>query len=218
MVQANRAALQRQCPGLEQIQWLNQVHGTAVVESGTGGVLEADACYTREPGLACAIMTADCLPLLFCDRSGQHVAAAHAGWRGLLAGVIENTVAHISGQGAGHNSEQLVSDSIGSELLVWMGPAISQHHFEVGAEVRRAFVAAASSSEQPATESAFRAGDRPGHYFADLYQLARIRLAALGITQVYGGDFCSYAEKERFFSYRRDGETGRMATLIYRVP
>ena len=143
----------------------------------------------------CVVMTADCLPVLLCDRQGTVVGAAHAGWKGLAAGVIEATVQAMNA------SPQ--------DLMAWLGPAISQNSFEVGEEVRAAFIAV-----QPQASSAFLAA-QPGKWLADIYALARMRLDALGIAQVYGGSHCTYRERDRFFSYRRDGVTGRMGTFIW---
>ena len=195
-VNRNRQQLQQQ-PGLQTIQWLRQVHGTTIIEAGQQCTPEADASFSRQPGVACAVMTADCLPVLFCDQKGSIVAAAHAGWRGLLNGVLEATVHHF-------NSDP-------GELMAWLGPAISRSHFEVGPEVREQFVTAMSSAEEAFIPSTIQRG----HYMADIYQLARQRLSALGMEKIYGGEFCTYADAERFYSYRRDGDTGRMATLIY---
>ncbi|MGC3981961.1 MAG: peptidoglycan editing factor PgeF [Steroidobacteraceae bacterium] len=177
--------------------WLNQVHGTAVVEAAVRSTpATADACVTRSPGKVCAIMTADCLPVLFCSRDGDRVAAAHAGWRGLAGGVLESTVSALN--------------LPGSQLLAWLGPAIGPQAFEVGDEVRIAF-----TSQDVAAAQAFQPSHRPGHWLADLYLLARQHLARLGVTAVYGGGFCTYTDEARFFSYRRDGRTGRMASLIW---
>jgi YfiH family protein len=200
-VAVNRQQLLQACQGLQRIDWLNQVHSDRCAEAGAQPLDNADASFTAEHGLGCAVMTADCLPLLLCDKKGQRVAAAHAGWRGLAAGIIENTVAKFS---------------CPQELMVWLGPAISQAHFEVGATVREHFLAAAKVEDQPATDSAFEPNLQcPHHYFADLYQLARIRLLALGVEQIYGGNYCTFAQQEHFFSYRRDGVCGRMVSLIY---
>lgn len=175
--------------------WLQQVHGTAVVEACPTRLLEADASWSREPGVACAVMTADCLPALFCDRAGTRVAAAHAGWRGLAAGVLETTL------------EKLAVPA--DQVLVWLGPAIGPQAFEVGAEVREAFVDQHAQSAQ-----AFQPSVNSGKFMADIYQLARVRLAACGVTAVYGGDFCTFNDP-RFFSYRRSAQTGRFASLIW---
>jgi YfiH family protein len=193
-VARNRALLRArlQLPG--EPAWLEQVHGRGVREAGRDRG-RADASYTGERGTVCAVLTADCLPVLFCRRDGNRVAAAHAGWRGLAAGVLEATVAAL--------------DCPAEEIMAWLGPAIGPEAFEVGPEVRAEFV-----GENPAAAAAFRpsGGDR---YLTDLYALARDRLAAQGVEAVYGGGWCTYRESERFFSYRRDGVTGRMATLIW---
>jgi YfiH family protein len=201
-VAANRSSLARSLPWGARVQWLNQVHGTNVVEAGNGDATPvADAAWSRLPGRACAVLTADCLPVLLCSRGGDVVAAAHAGWRGLLGGVLENTVAAMGADPR--------------ELLAWLGPAIGPAAFEVGPEVRSAFVAAAPSAAAAATGACFHSGDaRPGHYLADLYGLARLRLNSLQIGSVYGAGYCTLTEADRYFSYRRDGCTGRMASLI----
>lgn len=175
--------------------WLSQVHGTQVVEALAERDVEADASWSATPGVACAIMTADCLPALFCDRAGTRVAAAHAGWRGLAAGVLEATLDALA----------LPAD----QVLVWLGPAIGVQAFEVGAEVREAFIA-----QHPQATEAFSPSHNAGKFMADIYQLARIRLAARGVTAVYGGDFCTYNDP-RFYSYRRAAQTGRFASLIW---
>jgi YfiH family protein len=176
--------------------WLEQVHGTRVADAGIAGCLpQADACIARHRDAVCVVMTADCLPVLLCDKLGSVVGAVHAGWKGLAAGVIEATV-----QAMGSAPE---------DLIAWLGPAIGQDAFEVGAEVRAAFVGA-----QPQASSAFIPGQQ-GKWFADIYELARLRLNALGVTGIYGGGYCTYRERERFFSYRRDGATGRMGTFIW---
>lgn len=198
-VAANRASLRQRLPELqEEPQWLVQVHGNRCVSLDADAQREADASISRRPGRVCAILTADCLPLLFCNRAGSAVAAAHAGWRGLAGGVIEATVRAMA--------------QPADELLVWLGPAIGPAAFEVGEEVRRAFIAV-----DPAAEACFAAG-LPGKWWCDLYGLARQRLAALGVTAVYGGDYCTWSEPAKFFSYRRDGATGRMASLIWLAP
>jgi YfiH family protein len=204
VVVANRAILARALPGGCDICWLSQVHGIEVVQAGEGSTVpEADALWSRRTGLACAVMSADCLSVLLCSSSGDVVAAAHAGWRGLLAGVLEATVAAM------RTKE--------SELLAWLGPAIGPTAFEVGPEVRSGFLAAAAPQQTAAINNCFASHSlRPDHYFADLYTLARIRLGVLGVTRVFGGEFCTYSEPEHFYSYRRDGQTGRLACLIAR--
>jgi YfiH family protein len=192
----NRSLLNRLLPSTPT--WLAQVHGTHVVDvTVVQGVTEADAAISTQRGAACAIMTADCLPVLLCDTAGRVVGAAHAGWRGLVEGVIENTVSAMRQAGA-------------VEITAWLGPAIGPQKFEVGREVREAFVA-----RQPEAESAFLPALTEGKYLADIYALARQRLQALNIDKIYGGDFCTVADRLRFYSYRRDKTTGRMATLIW---
>ncbi|MBT9540340.1 peptidoglycan editing factor PgeF [Thiobacillus sp.] len=191
-VAANRARLRQQLPS--EPGWLKQIHSAKVVEAGAG-VPEADASFTRQAGSVSVVLTADCLPVLFCDRAGSVVAAAHAGWRGLADGVLEATVAAM----------QVPS----GEILAWMGAAIGPQVFEVGDEVRQAFVA-----RHPEAAHAF-IPHAPGKWLADIYQLARIRLNHVGVQAVYGGGRCTYTETDSFFSYRRDGVTGRMASLIW---
>jgi polyphenol oxidase len=175
--------------------WLEQIHSSRVFDAAKSASLQqADACFAAEAGIVCAVMTADCLPLLMCDVKGTRVAAIHAGWRGLLAGIIGNTVAAM----------QCL------DLLVWLGPAIGPDCFEVGDEVRAAFM------EKSADFGVAFKKQGGGKWLADIYQLARIDLAALGINKVYGGNFCTVTEQDRFYSYRRDKVTGRMATLIWR--
>lgn len=176
--------------------WLRQVHGTVVADSPMETGCEADAVIADRPGQVCAVLTADCLPILLCDRLGHRVAAVHAGWRGLAAGVIEATI------------ERMGIDP--SALLAWLGPAIGPAHFEVGAEVRTAFLTWRSDAAR-----AF-APAPGGRWLANLFVLARQRLDACGVTRVYGGDLCTVSDPSRFFSYRRDrGTTGRMASLIW---
>lgn len=195
-VAENRARL-RACLPAEPF-WLNQVHGIGVQEACADAPdvpPDADAGFTRQPGVVCAVMTADCLPVLLTDRSGSVVAAAHAGWRGLCNGIIEATIARMAVPA--------------NDILAWLGPAIGPDAFEVGPEVRTAFMA-----HDPTAASAF-AAIPDGKYLADIYLLARQRLNACGVTEVHGGDACTVTERERYFSYRRDGRTGRMASLIW---
>ncbi len=175
--------------------WLQQVHGIDVVHADPSQVARADASWTATPGIACTSMTADCLPVLFCDRAGTRVAAAHAGWRGLAAGVLEATL----------DSLAVAPD----QVLVWLGPAIGPTAFEVGPEVREAFV-----RQMPEAQQAFVPSANAGKFMADIYLLARLRLAARGVTAVYGGGFCTVSDP-RFFSYRRSPRTGRFASLIW---
>ncbi|MFT6914124.1 MAG: YfiH family protein [Motiliproteus sp.] len=200
-VRANRLLLQDALGADVRCQWLNQVHGTRVARlDRVGPVFDADAAVTRQPGIACLVMTADCLPVLFCNRQGTRVAAAHAGWRGLAEGVLEATLEAMEVPAA--------------ELLCWLGPAIGPQAFEVGDEVRQQFC-----RQYPEAEAAFVPQDRlRNSWLADIYQLARLRLARAGVTTIYGAKACTYTDRERFFSYRRDGQTGRMASLIWIKP
>ncbi|MGL5224779.1 MAG: peptidoglycan editing factor PgeF [Aeromonas sp.] len=197
-VAANRAYLQQvaQIPG--PLNWLNQVHGTVVhpVSSHYEQIPDADAACAHEIGQACIVMTADCLPVLFCDRAGTVVAAAHAGWRGLKEGVLEASIAAMGCEP--------------SDILAWLGPAIGPTAFEVGGEVREAFMA-----EQAEAAAAFITSTNEGKWLADIYQLARLRLARAGVNAVYGGEHCTFSDKDQFYSYRRDNQTGRMASLIW---
>lgn len=178
-----------------QPTWLNQVHGDTVVAADATQTLTADASVSREMGLACCIMSADCLPVLFTDQAGSCVAAAHAGWRSLVAGILENTVA----------SMQVAPQ----QIMAWLGPAIGTDTFEVGAEVREAFIL-----QHPVAEQGFVPSKNTGRWMADIYQLARIRLAACGVHAVYGGGLCTVTDP-RFYSYRRQSVTGRFASLVW---
>ncbi len=195
-VQENRRRLAGALDLIQPLGWMSQVHGIRVVDAGQSVTSqEADAVYTDRPDRICAVLTADCLPLLVCDRQGKEVAAIHAGWRGLAAGVIEASLQKF----------QASPD----DLLVWLGPAIGPEVFEIGQEVYDIFV-----QQHQAAASCF-SPTRPGHYLADLYALARLRLALQGVNQVYGGGFCTYTQADQFFSYRRSPVTGRMASLIW---
>jgi polyphenol oxidase len=178
--------------------WLKQVHGTNVIDAGQASCLPTgDASFTTHKGAVCVVMTADCLPILLCDEAGSIVAAVHAGWRGLCAGVVEETVRAMNRPPP--------------SLMAWLGPAIGPTAFEVGEEVREAFVAA-----QPEAARAFvPAPANSAKYYADIYALGRQRLMALGISKIYGGDFCTYNDRERFYSHRRDNVTGRMGTFVW---
>lgn len=198
-VAENRRILRVRLPA--EPVWLKQVHGiqccdAAACSNAKGSQTpEADAAYSHKPGVVCAVLTADCLPILLCDAAGTVVAAAHAGWRGLAAGVIESTVAAMGVPG--------------EALLAWLGPAIGPRHFEVGGEVRDVF-----SAHDPQAARAFVA--RPdGKWLCDIYLLARQRLADLGVCRITSADFCTVRDTQQFFSYRRDGATGRMASLIW---
>ena len=181
-------------------KWLNQVHGTRVAQWGSddfeAGPPDADAIIASRPGSICVVRTADCLPILLCARDGSEIAALHAGWRGLAAGVIEETLAAMVTGGA--------------DLLAWFGPAISQAAFEVGAEVRQAFL-----ERDPEAAAAFAENER-GRWQADLFLLASQRLGAAGVSSISGGDLCTFADAKRFYSFRRDGETGRLYSFVYK--
>jgi YfiH family protein len=198
-VMQNRTMLAKALPN--EPEWLTQVHSATVLNlDEKQHNLVADACITTQANVVCAVLTADCLPVLFCDAKNGVVGAAHAGWRGLAEGVLENTIAAM--QSAGANPAQIV---------VWLGPAIGPSKFEIGAEVRARFVeedASAAVAFMPSTSIA-------GKFYADIYQLARMRLQNVGVHHISGGEFCTFSEPEKFYSYRRDGVTGRMASLIW---
>jgi len=191
--------------------WLDQVHGTSVVlldethavAAVAGQRPRADAAVTSREGVVCSVQVADCMPVLFAARDGSVVGAAHAGWRGLAGGVLEATVQAMGAPAA--------------EIVSWLGPAIGPANFEVGEDVVEAFLRAPAPADRAATQAAF-VPQPTGKWLADLYALARLRLAALGVTQVAGGGRCTVAEKDSFFSFRRDGQTGRMAALIWLQP
>ena len=190
-VEQNRASLSAVLPS--PAHWLRQVHGTSVLRYATRftGEREGDALVSFEPRQVCVVLTADCLPVLFCNRRGDRVGIAHAGWRGLANGILEATVRAL--------------DEAPGELMAWMGPAIGPQSFEVGSDVAEAF-----PREFPAGFTA-----HGGRFLLDIYALAKLKLAALGVHAVYGGAYCTMSDPERFFSYRRDGVTGRMASLIW---
>jgi polyphenol oxidase len=182
--------------------WLDQIHSNHIIKAEIGNTpQQADASYSFESGVVCAVMTADCLPLLICSKDGQKIAAIHAGWRGLLTGVIANSISEIA-------SKTPITKC--TELLIWLGPAIGAKCFEVGTEVFDAFM-----NKSNLYEKAFKK-QHNSKYLADIYQLARIELNTLGISNIYGGTYCTMTDNERFFSYRRDNQTGRMATLIWK--
>jgi YfiH family protein len=218
--------------------WLEQVHGTSVVELDAGNIPRiavtdehilhsprprADAAFTRRTGIVCAIQVADCMPVLFSSRDGAVVGAAHAGWRGLAGGVLGATIAAMGAPA--------------SDLIAWLGPTISAKHFEVGEDVLTAFLDTSPESEREQVRAAFKpigsaakvshsgANAQPsaspattgGKWLCDLYALARLRLARVGVTEISGGRWCTYEDAQQFYSYRRDGQTGRMAALIWRT-
>ena len=193
------AAMSAECNAEKHWQWLNQVHGTDVVAcDSSSNVPNADACFSYTPMQVATVMTADCLPVLLTDTEGTAVAAVHAGWRSLCYGVIENTVAAM---------REHVADNA---LMAWLGPAIGPSAFEVGEDVRAAFAAQVCGQ---ASLSAFVPTPNK-KYLADLYQLARLRLTRVGVEAIFGGDACTHSDASRFYSYRRDGDTGRMASFI----
>jgi len=174
--------------------WLTQVHGTAVCIAGGTTAGETDAAIARDPETVVAVLTADCLPILLCGPNGSEVAAIHGGWRGLAAGVISETLSSMI--------------TAPDRLIAWLGPAISQPAFEVGEDVRQAFV-----GQETAAAECFEPNER-ARWQADLYALARLQLRTAGVGHVYGGEFCTFGDSHRFFSYRRDGQCGRMASFI----
>lgn len=198
-VAANRLLLREATHLPGEPLWLEQVHGIDVVRHAgpAGPPLRADAAVAFEPGRVCAVMTADCLPVVFADRAGTRVGVAHAGWRGLAAGVLQSTIASL--------------EVAAADLHAWLGPAIGPAAFEVGPEVRAAYLA---NPALPGAPACFVPNDR-GRYLADLYGLARLVLGAAGVTSVHGGGWCTLEDATRFFSFRRDGATGRMATLAW---
>ncbi|MFL6704857.1 MAG: peptidoglycan editing factor PgeF [Paraburkholderia graminis] len=213
VVAANRARLLT-LAGVADAGWLDQVHAARIVRAedalreaqANGTPTQADASVTDRAGIACVVMIADCMPVLLCDEAGRAVGAAHAGWRGLAAGIVEQTAGRVA-ELAGVEAHA---------LHAYLGPCIGPRSFEVGPDVRDAFLDGANASERDATASAFVAHPQnDGKYLADLPALARLRLQRLGVTRVVGGDMCTVSERERFYSYRRDRETGRMAALIW---
>lgn len=195
-VQCNRQLLQQQLGLAEPPAWLNQIHSNRVLalDAPLQAVPDADGSYTRVPGITCSVMTADCLPVLLCDKAGTQVAAVHAGWRGLADGIIEAALDKFTVPA--------------EQVLAWLGPAIGPDAFEVGSEVRQQFVAAMAQAELAFSPH----GEK---WLADLYLLARQRLQQYGVTEIYGGEYCTFGEPELFYSYRRDGVTGRQASLIW---
>nr|WKF56118.1 Polyphenol oxidase [Paraburkholderia busanensis] len=215
-VAANRARLLN-LAGVEEAAWLEQIHGAGIVRAedvlaqlhATGVPTRADASIADRPGVVCVVMVADCMPVLFCDAAGRAVGAAHAGWRGLAAGIVERTAQRVAG----------LAGVEPCELHAYLGPSIGPTAFEVGADVRDAFMNDAGNvddAQRAATARAFVGHpDNEGKYLAGLPALARLRLQRLGVTRVTGGDLCTVTLRERFYSYRRDRETGRMAALIW---
>ncbi|MEC5406725.1 peptidoglycan editing factor PgeF [Paraburkholderia sp. MPAMCS5] len=215
-VAANRARLLA-LAGVSDAAWLDQVHGARIVRAqdalaearANGAPTQADASVTDQAGIACVVMVADCMPVLFCDEAGRAVGAAHAGWRGLASGIVEQTAARVA---------ELAGVETGA-LNAYLGPCIGPGSFEVGPDVRDAFmksVDGVDGAQRDATARAFvEHPQNAGKYLADLPALARLRLQRLGVTHIAGGDLCTVTQPERFYSYRRDRETGRMAALIW---
>ncbi|SHG20584.1 conserved hypothetical protein [Microbulbifer donghaiensis] len=203
-VLANRRQLRQELELPAEPEWLEQIHSDKVIEARADGLVRtADASFASGPGAVCAVLTADCLPVLFCDRAGTRVAAAHAGWRGLAGGILRSTVEAL--------------DCEPRELLVWLGPAIGPRAFETGVDVLEVFFENALNGEHmEEIAHCFRPHtEKPLHFLADMYALARAELRQLGIDAIYGGDHCTVSETDKFFSYRRDKTTGRMASLIW---
>ena len=197
-MRSNRAKLRNDLSLPAEPAWLEQVHSNKVVradEISVGQIVQADASFTTKKGVVCVVMTADCLPVFICNQAGTEVAVAHAGWRGLHAGIISNTIKAMQ--------------SSAQQLLVSLGPAIGAGEFEVGDDVLTAFV-----DKNSANRSAFVATTK-GHYLCDIYQLARTELESIGVDKIAGGNCCTYREEQRFYSYRRQPKTGRMASLIW---
>lgn len=209
-VTCNRRQL-AQITGVSHWQWLQQVHGTQIVPAQRNGApLVADGSYTRSEGLACVVLTADCLPVLLCNQEGTQVAAVHAGWRGLAAGVVAHAVATF--------------DDPPDQLLAYLAPAISQRHFEVDQPVLTAFEPMkqelrqqeVDSDDNQRWQSLFEpVTHKPGHYRVDLYGLARWQLQGMGVHNIWGGHTCTFADEHNFYSYRRDGVTGRFASAVW---
>jgi YfiH family protein len=197
-VECNRTLLCRHLPG--EPRWLKQVHGTLPIwiDQAATVIPEGDAVLSRTQGVICAVMVADCLPVFLCDAAGTTVGIVHAGWRGLAGGIIERSIAAMA---VDHN-----------KLMAWLGPAIGPDHFEVGADVYEAFV---QQNAQAVQAFVPKNSNHEKKWLADIFLLARQRLTSIGITEIYGGGICTFSDPERFFSYRRDGETGRMAALIW---
>ncbi|MGH8479698.1 MAG: peptidoglycan editing factor PgeF [Gammaproteobacteria bacterium] len=196
VVLANRGALVSRLGLSRSPRWLDQVHGARVIDAADASAdPEADGAWTSVLGVACAVLTADCLPILLCDRAGTRVAALHCGWRGIAKGVIAAGIAAL--------------DHPPDGLLAWLGPAIGAGCYEVDGPVRDAFIGSSADLAEAFSPS------RPGHSYLDLHRAARVSLGRLGVRAVYGGGYCTYGEPDRFFSHRRDGTTGRMASLIW---
>ena len=184
-------------------QWLDQIHSADVVEiESAKAKIKGDGLITMEPCIACCVLTADCLPVMFANKEGSEVAVAHAGWRGMQAGILKNAIMSMNSDPA--------------DLMAWMGPAIGPCHYEVGGEVKDSFIANSSTKDEiDMIEDSFIESSVEGKFQFDLYQLARRQLLSLGVSQVSGGGYCTHCEEDKFYSFRRDGETGRMASIIF---
>ena len=201
-VRSNRQSLARELPAVSGFQWLQQVHSNKVVGvDSAGDVLTADGLVTTRTGLGCCILTADCLPVFFASKNGDEVGVAHAGWRGMAGGIIENVLMQM------HSSP--------ADVCVWLAPAIGPCHFEVGEDVCLSFAAVLPDE---VIDECFKPAEKNGKYYADLYQLARRKLQALGVADISGGEVCTVCDTEHCYSYRRDGQTGRNLSLIYINP
>ncbi len=205
-VQKNRDILRQVLPA--EPVWLNQIHSNRLVDAGqTTTPVDADGSFTKDKNTVSLVMTADCLPALICNRQGNAVAAVHAGWRGLLEGIVEQGVKQILA----------VSQCQPQDIMVWLGPAIGADYFEVGEDVRQLFLQRESGSDpiDLCFSPLMIAESGENKYLADIYQLARLRLSAIGVDNVSGGHYCTYSEADKFYSYRRDAVTGRMASMIW---
>lgn len=203
-LKTNRDMLAKDLPNNLKIQWLKQVHAAQVYAAkfdSSENLPTADICFTTEQSIACAVLTADCLPILICDKLGTEVAAVHAGWRGLVCGVLQNAI------------EQFTSPV--EELSIWIGPAICQNHFEVGQEVIEAMLEAQLFSQSELPYVSLPSERETSKSYLNLVEIAKRKLQQLGVIHISGGQFCSYCDVKNFYSYRRDGETGRMASLIW---
>lgn len=192
----NRHKLQQLTGAQLRFQWLNQVHGNKIIQAAPScGEQTADAIYTHKSEMVCAVLTADCLPVFFCDSQGSQVALAHAGWRGLATGILENTIDTFS--------------IPTSDLLVWLGPAIGPQKFEVGDDVRNTYLSISKEFSKAFLPI------KHGYWYADIYMLATIKLNMCGVEAIYGGKYCTFTDQNLFYSYRKEGVTGRMASLIW---
>lgn len=205
--QSGRELLQNEIGKENSLQWVKQVHGSKVVTAPSTPLTqneapEGDALYTSQLNRACGILTADCLPVFFCDGAGDEIAVAHAGWRGLVGGVLENTLSCFKARP--------------KEIMAWLGPAIGPCHFEVGGEVKEAFMNASDNSKRDEICAAFIPVQNSEKWMADLFKLARTRLSAVGVEHVYGGGICTYCNDDTYYSYRKNKLTGRFASIIWK--